>query len=89
MARYIQPNPNMLMPGKQAEPNGRCWCGCGAETKPGRFFVATHDGRAYRALRQRFVGKLGNDGLANMLASLGFDNIVNGVCRDEPDNTPA
>jgi hypothetical protein len=23
--------------------NGTCWCGCGGEVKPGKFFVQTHD----------------------------------------------
>ena len=57
----------------QAEPNGRCWCGCDLPTSPGKFFVPTHDGKAYKRLVQRFRGKYGNDGLANILLALGFD----------------
>ena len=25
------------------QPNGLCWCGCGGEVKPGKFFVQAHD----------------------------------------------
>ena len=63
----------------QADPTGKCWCGCGAKTNPGRFFVSPHDAKAYGCLRKRFEGNHGNDGLANILLTLGFDD-DNGVC---------
>jgi hypothetical protein len=36
-------------------PNGSCYCGCGATTKHGKYFVVTHDRKAEtRAIRERF-----------------------------------
>jgi hypothetical protein len=36
-------------------PNGSCYCGCGAITKPGKYFVQTHDRKAEtRAIREYF-----------------------------------
>lgn len=38
-----------------ATPTGRCFCGCGASTKPGRYFVPTHDRRAEtKVIKQRY-----------------------------------
>ena len=68
----------------QAEPNGKCWCGCGGTPKLGKFFVPHHDATAYSCLRKRFQGKYGNDGLANILLALGFDDDKNGV-RPPPE----
>lgn len=31
-------------------PTGECWCGCGAETSIGAFFVSGHDKRAESAV---------------------------------------
>lgn len=31
-------------------PTGECWCGCGAETSVGAFFVSGHDKRAESAV---------------------------------------
>ena len=31
-------------------PNGECWCGCGAETSIGAYFVSGHDKRAEAAI---------------------------------------
>lgn len=37
------------------EPTGWCFCGCGAPTKPGKFFVITHDRMAEaRVIRERY-----------------------------------
>jgi len=42
------------MAGKQM-PIGKCWCGCGGDTKPGRFFIITHDRKAEsRVLTQEY-----------------------------------
>ena len=62
----------------QAIPTGKCWCGCGEQTKPGKFFVQTHDGKAYGYLRKLHIGRYGNDGLANILLAMGYDD-ENGV----------
>ena len=51
----------------QAEPNGKCWCGCGGSTKTGRFFVPTHDRKAEAALVKVEYGNI-----ANMLAAHGY-----------------
>ncbi len=43
------------MASPELTPNGRCYCGCGGETPPGRFFVPTHDRIAEAAvLRERY-----------------------------------
>jgi hypothetical protein len=43
------------MSSTQLIPTGRCFCGCGGETPPGRFFVPTHDRVAEAAvLRERY-----------------------------------
>jgi hypothetical protein len=35
--------------------NGSCYCGCGGTTKPGKYFVITHDRKAEtRVIRERF-----------------------------------
>ena len=31
-------------------PNGKCWCGCGADTELGRFFLSGHDRAAESAV---------------------------------------
>ncbi|MCY4058019.1 MAG: hypothetical protein OXG44_08455 [Gammaproteobacteria bacterium] len=74
----------------QAHPTGRCWCGCGAEASPGKFFHPMHDSLAFKGLRKRLQGEHGNDGLANILATMGFDSGDNGVNPKEvehPDST--
>ena len=71
---------------QQARPTGKCWCGCGEQTSPGKFFVQTHDGKAYGCLRKLHNGALRNDGLANMLLALGYDD-ENGVRRAVADKT--
>lgn len=61
-------------------PTGMCWCGCGGETKPGKFFIQHHDATAYSCLRKVFRSDTDtNDGLANILATLGFDAGRKGV----------
>ena len=72
----------------QAEPNGKCWCGCGRAVKPGKFFYPNHDAKAYSALLKRYkTPKYGNDGLANLLLGLGF-NPDNGVRAKRPRSSP-
>ena len=51
----------------KAEPTGKCWCGCGGETRPGSYFLPGHDTQARAALEKREYGNL-----ANMLAHHGF-----------------
>ena len=43
------------MTASEPQANGRCWCGCGGEVRPGRFFVQNHDrwAEAY-VLRSRY-----------------------------------
>lgn len=37
------------------EPTGKCFCGCGADTRAGAFFVPSHDRRAEsRVIRERY-----------------------------------
>jgi len=44
-----------LLDGESA--TGECWCGCGAETPRGSFFLAGHDKRAEaRAILAEFGG---------------------------------
>ncbi len=64
---------------KQAIPTGKCWCGCGSATAPNRFFKATHDAKAFGYLTNLYQGEHGNDGLANILLTLGYDD-EDGVC---------
>ena len=47
---------------------GLCWCGCGRQTKRSRMFIQTHDRKA-----ESWLVKLRYRGIANMLASHGFD----------------
>ena len=54
--KSIQECPNCLVSGdirmvstKRLFPTGECWCGCGAETATGSFFLAAHDGAAESA----------------------------------------
>lgn len=39
-------------------PTGKCWCGCGEETKVGAFFVAGHDKRAEAAVVKTVYGSV-------------------------------
>ena len=60
---------------KQATPTGNCWCGCGESTKAGRFFLPGHDSKALGYLYDLHLrGPYINDGLANLLLSLGYDD---------------
>ena len=44
-----------IPPIPEVHPNGTCFCGCGETTRPGKFFVITHDRRAEaRVIRERF-----------------------------------
>lgn len=51
------------------EPTGTCWCGCGQPTKPGRFFVQTHDRTAESAVIKVLFGDI-----AHFLAHHGFSD---------------
>lgn len=35
---------------KRTIPNGKCWCGCGADTQIGKFFLSGHDRAAESAV---------------------------------------
>lgn len=48
-------------------PTGTCWCGCGAQTKIGAFFVPGHDKRA-----EGFVVKSKYGSIAHFLLAHGF-----------------
>ena len=77
---------------QQATQTGRCWCGCGKPT--GAFFSLGHDRRAEKYLIGYLLRQLGydspkdpiafyttargNDGIANLLRSLGFDSTKQG-----------
>jgi hypothetical protein len=39
-------------------PTGDCWCGCGAETRPGAFFVPSHDRVAEAAVIRAHYGSI-------------------------------
>jgi len=39
-------------------PTGTCWCGCGEATKPGSFFVVTHDRVAESAVIRMKYGNI-------------------------------
>ena len=42
---------------KQPSPTGFCWCGCGENTSPEKFFVPGHDRRAEsRLIRLKWGG---------------------------------
>ena len=72
---------------KQAEPTGSCWCGCGTEANPWRFFApyGGHDSNARRYLKwlhrkamkhvrlTDFQGHYPNDATANLVRSFGYD----------------
>lgn len=38
--------------------DGLCWCGCGGEVKPGKFFVQTHDRWAESYVIRRRYGNI-------------------------------
>ena len=61
-----------------ATPTGQCWCGCGGATRLGRFSIPGHDQKARSYLEARYRSAQGGDGLANLLASLGFDSTPQG-----------
>lgn len=48
-------------------PDGHCWCGCGAETKIGSFFLAGHDRIAESA-----VVKMEYGGVAQFIVAHGY-----------------
>ncbi len=59
----------------QATPTGNCWCGCGGQTEEARFFLRGHDAKALGYLYTLHLrGPFINDGLANLLLSLGYDD---------------
>lgn len=41
----------------QAEPNGRCWCGCGGRTNDKRLFQMGHDATARQKLSETLSGE--------------------------------
>ncbi len=51
-----------------ANPNGLCWCDCGEDAAPGKFFQQGHDKRADRYL----VAVEGGRSIAERLAALGY-----------------
>ncbi len=51
----------------QPEATGICWCGCGEETKPNRFFLPGHDRRAEAAVVRVEYGSV-----ARFLEDLGY-----------------
>ena len=64
---------------RKAEPRGYCWCGCGEGVSPGRFFLQGHDSEAYsHLLKFCRSGRKTNDGLANVLLTLGFTDDEHG-----------
>ena len=67
---------------EHAKPGRKCWCGCGGTPSPGRFFIATHDAKAYSYLLKKYRGEYGNDGLANIILELGFDIDKNRLCPE-------
>lgn len=70
-----------------ATPTSQCWCGCGGTTSPGRFFIHPgHDQKARSALEAHYKTSRGNDGLANLLASLGFDATPRGNVQVKKTN---
>ena len=41
-------------------PNGQCWCGCGADTRLGKYFKSGHDRFAEAAVvKMRYGGVIG------------------------------
>ena len=52
---------------KRLMPTGTCWCGCGAETRRGSFFLSGHDRRAESALVAVEYG-----GIPEMLVAHGY-----------------
>ena len=78
-----------VIEGRQAKPNGYCWCGCGETTTPGRFFIQAHDVKAWGYLNTRFKTSIprgdvvppvrSSNGIANLLCTLGFDPNTNPV----------
>ncbi|MEI9940514.1 MAG: hypothetical protein WDO69_25140 [Pseudomonadota bacterium] len=45
-----------MAPKNKLYSTGECWCGCGAATKPGIFFVQGHDKFAEGAVRELEFG---------------------------------
>lgn len=84
-----------------ASPTGQCWCGCGKST--GRFFCPGDDGKAEKYLIGYLLRQLGydspqdpiafhttargSDGIANLLASLGFDSTPQGSIQAAKEET--
>jgi len=52
---------------KRVIPNGKCWCGCGADTQIGRFFLSGHDRAAESA-----VIKVEYGGVVEFLIAKGY-----------------
>lgn len=62
------------------EPNGECWCGCGAVTSPGKFWLPGHDSTAREAVIKREFGDT-----VDLLYSLGYGpGRRNAVTGEEP-----
>jgi hypothetical protein len=47
------------------EPTGWCFCGCGSPTKPGKFFVISHDRTAEAAIIRERYGNIAGFVLAH------------------------
>lgn len=48
-----------------AHPTGKCFCGCGADTKPTAFFVPTHDRTAESRVIKEEYGSIADFVLAH------------------------
>ena len=69
-----------------ATPTGSCWCGCGETTSKGSLWRPGHDGDAHSYLVQLYATDRGNDGMANLILSLGFDsteNLLKQACKQK------
>ena len=53
---------------KRILPNGKCWCGCGADAQIGKFFLSGHDRAAESA-----VIKVEYGGVVRFLIAHGYD----------------
>ena len=62
------------------QPNGQCWCGCGGQTAPGKFWLPGHDSTARKAVLERKFGDT-----VDMLYVLGYGPGRRNAITDEDE----
>ena len=64
---------------KKAMPTGLCWCGCGKEVRPGKFFYHSKEESGHDSRAATYLKELGyeRERIADFILRSGFDPSTN------------